>query len=84
MVCIADMTARYKLSLDLHGFYKSTGLNRTYPNIINFEAVLFKDGINADKQAEDYKKELFTVTSASKRKIYMAPGGGFAMTINRK
>ena len=36
---IADMTAKYKLTLDLHGFYKPTGLNRTYPNIINFEAV---------------------------------------------
>lgn len=36
---IAEMTARYKLSLDLHGFYKPTGLNRTYPHIINFEAV---------------------------------------------
>lgn len=235
---IADMTAKYKLSLDLHGFYKPTGLNRTYPNIINFEAVfgmeemkwspiqkdmmeydvtmpyirmmagpvdytpgamrnaskkdfkdiyynpmsqgtrchqlaayvvhdspltmladnptiykreqectdfivsipnkgieetrvlqgkvgesiimarrigtswyiggmtdwtareitldfgfldngtyeviLFKDGINADKQAEDYKKEQFTVTPASRKKIRMASGGGFAMTITKK
>lgn len=36
---IAEMTAKYKLSLDLHGFYKPTGLNRTYPNVINYEAV---------------------------------------------
>ncbi len=36
---IAEMTAKYKLTLDLHGFYKPTGLNRTYPNIINFESV---------------------------------------------
>lgn len=36
---IAEMTARYKLFLDLHGFYKPTGLNRTYPHIINFEGV---------------------------------------------
>ena len=232
---IAEMTAKYKLTLDLHGFYKPTGLNRTYPNIINYEAVfgmeemkwstiekdmmeydvimpyirmmagpvdytpgamrnatkkdfkniyynpmsqgtrchqlaayivhdspltmladnptiykreqectdfivsipnknieetrvlqgklgesivtarkvgnhwyvggmtdwtareitldfdfldtgtyavtLFIDGINADKQAEDYKKEVFTVTSGSKKKIRMASGGGFAMTI---
>lgn len=229
---IADMTAKYKLTLDLHGFYKPTGLNRTYPNIINFEAVfgmeemkwssiqkdmmeydvtmpyirmmagpvdynaskkdfkdiyynpmsqgtrchqlaayvvhdspltmladnptiykreqectdfiisipnkgieetrvlqgkvgesiimarragtswyiggmtdwtareitldfdfldngnyeviLFKDGINADKQAEDYKQEQFTITPASKKKIRMASGGGFAMTITKK
>ena len=33
------MTARYKLTLDLHGIYKPTGINRTYPHIINFESV---------------------------------------------
>lgn len=36
---IAEMTAKYRLTLDLHGFYTPTGLNRTYPNIINFESV---------------------------------------------
>lgn len=36
---IAEMTARYKLTLDLHGIYKPTGMNRTYPHIINFESV---------------------------------------------
>lgn len=36
---IADATAKHNLMLDLHGIYKPTGLNRTYPNIVNFEAV---------------------------------------------
>ena len=36
---IAEMTARYKLTLDLHGIYKPSGINRTYPHIINFESV---------------------------------------------
>lgn len=36
---IADVTARHKLFLDLHGIYKPVGLNRTYPNILNYEAV---------------------------------------------
>jgi len=36
---IAQMAARYKLTLDFHGIYKPTGLNRTYPNVINFESV---------------------------------------------
>lgn len=35
----AETAARYKLMLDFHGTYKPTGLNRTYPNVINFEAV---------------------------------------------
>lgn len=49
-----------------------------------YEATLFKDGINADKQAEDYKKEVFTVNSESKKKIRMASGGGFAMILVQK
>ena len=36
---IADMTAKYHLFIDLHGIYKPTGFNRTYPHIINIEAV---------------------------------------------
>lgn len=36
---IAEATARYQLVLDLHGIYKPTGINRTYPNIVNFEGV---------------------------------------------
>ncbi|MFR9578018.1 MAG: glycoside hydrolase family 97 catalytic domain-containing protein, partial [Rikenellaceae bacterium] len=35
----AIMTAKYKLMLDIHGTYKPTGLDRTYPNIINYEGV---------------------------------------------
>ncbi len=36
---IAEETAKHKLFIDLHGFYKPTGINRTYPHIINFEGV---------------------------------------------
>lgn len=36
---IAEATAKHKLTLDLHGIYKPTGINRTYPNIINFESL---------------------------------------------
>lgn len=36
---LAEMTAAHKLVLDIHGVYKPTGLNRTYPNVINFEGV---------------------------------------------
>jgi len=35
----AAVAAKYKLLLDFHGTYKPTGLNRTYPNVINFESV---------------------------------------------
>jgi alpha-glucosidase len=36
---IAKKAASYKLMLDLHGMYKPTGLQRTYPNVVNFEGV---------------------------------------------
>ena len=35
----AQATAKYKLLIDFHGTYKPTGLQRTYPNVINFEGV---------------------------------------------
>ena len=35
----AQIAAKYKLMLDFHGAYKPTGLQRTYPNVINFEGV---------------------------------------------
>lgn len=35
----AETGAKYKLLIDLHGTYKPTGLQRTYPNAINFEGV---------------------------------------------
>ncbi len=36
---IAEKCAEYKLLLDYHGVYKPTGLSKTYPNILNYEAV---------------------------------------------
>ena len=35
----AAMAAKYHLVVDFHGIYKPTGLNRTYPNVLNFEGV---------------------------------------------
>lgn len=44
-------------------------------------ATLFTDGINADKNAGDYKKETFTLTSKSRLEIHFASGGGFALKL---
>ncbi|GAB3417415.1 glycoside hydrolase family 97 protein [Niabella aquatica] len=35
----ASTAAKYKLLVDFHGSYKPTGLQRTYPNVLNFEGV---------------------------------------------
>ena len=37
---LAEIAAKYKLMLDFHGCQKPSGMNRTYPNVVNFEAVL--------------------------------------------
>ena len=36
---LARIAAKYRLLVDYHGVYKPTGLQRTYPNAINFEGV---------------------------------------------
>ena len=36
---VAEIAAKYHMIVDYHGVYKPTGLNRTYPNAINFEGV---------------------------------------------
>ena len=35
----AAMCAKYHLVVDFHGAFKPAGLNRTYPNVLNFEGV---------------------------------------------
>lgn len=46
-----------------------------------FTCTVFKDGVNANRNAEDYKKEVLKVTSSTKLDIHMASGGGFAMKL---
>jgi alpha-glucosidase len=48
----------------------------------NFTAEIFKDGLNSEKDPTDYKREIIKVTNASKLKVQMASGGGFAIIIN--
>lgn len=45
---------------------------------------IFRDGINADRIASDYKREIIDVPASRKIKLHMAPGGGFAARITLK
>ena len=47
----------------------------------NFKAEIFRDGINANRVARDYKKEVIDIPANRKLTIQMAQGGGFAMKI---
>ncbi len=47
----------------------------------NFTMESYQDGINADRMGSDYKKLKTQVTRATKLKIALAPGGGWAARI---
>ena len=49
----------------------------------DFQAVIFKDGINADRDGTDYKKEVIKISSGTKLNIHLAPGGGWAARIEK-
>ncbi len=50
---LADCTARHHLVLDLHGIYKPVGLDRTYPNILNYESVFGMEECRWTDEAHD-------------------------------
>lgn len=47
----------------------------------NYEAEVFEDGINADRDATDYKKETIKIKSGDKINIKIYGGGGWAARI---
>jgi alpha-glucosidase len=49
-----------------------------------YKAEIFSDGINADRDATDYKKEVVNVKGDDKLKIKLKNGGGWAARIEKK
>ena len=50
----------------------------------NYKAIIFEDGINADRDATDYVKKEVTVTSKDKLKVQLASGGGWAARFEKQ
>ncbi|MFP5041697.1 glycoside hydrolase family 97 protein [Parasediminibacterium sp. JCM 36343] len=50
----------------------------------NYEAEIFKDGINADRDATDYKKYILKVAAGDKVKVHLSNGGGWAARVYKK
>ncbi len=48
-----------------------------------FEIEIYKDGINADRYASDYKHEILEINNTSSLKIQLAPGGGWVGKIRK-
>ncbi|MBK6937873.1 MAG: glycoside hydrolase family 97 protein [Chitinophagaceae bacterium] len=49
----------------------------------NYSVELYKDGLNAGKDATDYKRETIRISAADKLTIHLASGGGLAMRITK-
>ena len=60
---------------------RSLDLDLSFLGDGNYRMEIFKDGINADKNATDYVKEIIPVPADRKLSIEMAPGGGWAAKI---
>nr|WP_319997324.1 glycoside hydrolase family 97 protein [uncultured Draconibacterium sp.] len=43
-----------------------------------YNAIIFSDGVNADRDATDYKREIKIVSNKDKIEMNLAPGGGWA------
>lgn len=50
----------------------------------DFTAEIYRDGANADNLASDYRKERIDIPADRRVKIELAPGGGYAMKIDKK
>ncbi|HWA25558.1 MAG TPA: glycoside hydrolase family 97 protein [Lacunisphaera sp.] len=48
-----------------------------------FQLEEYRDGVNADRRAGDYKRSVQTVTRATKLKVRLAEGGGWAGRLRR-
>jgi alpha-glucosidase len=50
----------------------------------NYELEIFKDGINADRDATDYKREVISITKNTRQTISLSNGGGWTARIYPK
>lgn len=73
---IAQATAKRKLLIDFHGATKPTGLSRTYPNVINYEAVAGNEWnkLSSDKATVAHKVML-PFTRGMQGPMDFTPGG---------
>lgn len=49
-----------------------------------YEAVVFADGVNADRDAIDYKRTVVPISPGETLKVHLAPGGGWAAILEKR
>ena len=55
---VAETAAKYKLQIDFHGAYKPTGLQRTFPNVLNYEGVAAMEQMKWMKQVDQMEYDV--------------------------
>jgi alpha-glucosidase len=50
----------------------------------DYEAVIFRDGVNAHRQGSDYKLENMKVSGKDRLEVHLASGGGWAARIEKR
>jgi alpha-glucosidase len=58
---VVEEAARYHLTVNFHGIYKPTGVQRTYPNLLSFEGVLGTEYNKWDPKGSTPEHELLTL-----------------------
>ena len=53
----SEVCAKYKMLVDFHGVFKPTGLQRTYPNVLNYEGV---NGLEQMKWSSEKEFDMVT------------------------
>jgi alpha-glucosidase len=72
---LAAMTGWEPRELELNLFFLKDGL---------YKMDVYKDGVNADRFAQDYKRETLNVKKNAVINVQMAPGGGWAAIISER
>ena len=62
---------------------RSLSLDLSFLGEGRFKAEIFRDGVNANRVARDYKKQIIDIPADKKLNINMASGGGFVMKIDK-
>lgn len=62
---------------------RDLSLNFSFLEEGQYEAVVFKDGVNSDREATDYKREVIKIASGDSLKIHLSNGGGWAARIEK-
>ena len=89
-ILVSKTLKEYDLLLSGHSFFRVQQSHLVNLDFIDRYdkvdggAVIMKDGINADRDATDYKREVKTITSGDKLKIQLSKGGGWTARIEKK